>query len=417
MRAQDLAWGAARSFRFSFWVAILMLVGWVFYERRPFMRRDIRCYLLIMLAVWVFLSIMAKTVADTIYYLAPVMQKYVEFVKVVAIALFTTGVVDSKKRLWILVGVIAASFGFYGVKGAIWGAMTGGRIIQGPGGMMKDNNDLCLALNMNIPFLYYLAWTVKSPRWRLALLGSVFLTVCTIVLTTSRGGFVTLAALFVTLVLKSRRKMFGFSFGAVAALVFLLSLPKDYVARLQTIKTPEEEASAKARLDSWMTALKMVKVNPVFGVGFYNFRTVFPMYDVDPKGGVHSVARVAHNSYLQLWAESGTPALILFLCTLGYTLYRMSRLRRWNRLMRGPLWVTNFSHMVQCSVIAFLAGGTFLNRAHFDFLYHLIAISVCLELVARKEVLAQRNQGPRPLSRNEILVRSNDPFLLSRPAT
>src|SRR5262249_31167070 len=190
--------------RFSFWVAILMLVGWVFFERRPFMRRDKRCYLLICLAVWILLSILAKTVAGTIFFLAPVMGKYVEFVKVVAIALFTTGVVDSKKRLWILVGVIAASFGFYGVKGAIWGAMLGGRMIQGPVGMMKDNYDLCLALNMNIPFLYFLAWTVKSPRWRMALLGSVFLTVCTIVLTTSRGGFVTLAALFVTLVLKSR---------------------------------------------------------------------------------------------------------------------------------------------------------------------------------------------------------------------
>src|SRR5262245_57269239 len=75
MRAQDLAWGAARSFRFSFWVAILMLVGWVFFERRPFMRRDVRNYLMIVLAIWIFFSVMAKTLAGTIFFMAPVMAK------------------------------------------------------------------------------------------------------------------------------------------------------------------------------------------------------------------------------------------------------------------------------------------------------------------------------------------------------
>ncbi|MFO0981203.1 MAG: putative O-glycosylation ligase, exosortase A system-associated [Planctomycetota bacterium] len=415
MRAQDLAWGVARYFRFSFYVAILMLFGWLFYERRPFMRRDGRCYLLMVLAAWVFLSILAKRVDGTIYYTAPVMKKYVEFFKVIVIALFTTGIVDSKKRLWILIGVIAASFGFYGVKGALWGALTGGRIIQGPGGMLKDNNDLCLALNMNIPFLYYLAWSVNNQRWRTGLLASVVMTIGTIVLTTSRGGFVTLAAVSFFIVMKSRKKLLGCSIGAVAGIIFLLALPADYVARLKTIKSPEQEASARARLDSWMTALKMVRANPAFGVGFNNFRPVFAFYDVNPEGGIKSVSRVAHNSYLQLWAESGTPALFFFLVTIAYSYYRMGKLRRWNYRVHGPIWVTNFTQMIQLSLTAFVVGGTFLNRAHFDFLYHLIAISVCLEVVAEREVAARKRGGPREVKRGEVKVTIADPFLVARP--
>ena len=53
MRPQNLCWGFARSMRFSFYVAITMLIGWYVYEShtRRFFVREVRSYLLTALAV------------------------------------------------------------------------------------------------------------------------------------------------------------------------------------------------------------------------------------------------------------------------------------------------------------------------------------------------------------------------------
>ncbi|MEW6742911.1 MAG: putative O-glycosylation ligase, exosortase A system-associated [Planctomycetota bacterium] len=412
MRAQDLAWGPARYFRFSFYVAILMFAGWLFFEKRPFMRKDKRTLLLIALMVWIYISILLNSADGTIYFLAPVLKRSEEFAKVIAVALFTTGMVDSKKRLHVLIWLIAFSLGFYGLKGAFWGALSGGRIIQGPGGMMKDNNDFCLALNMALPFVYYLALTSPRRDLRLFLFFTVFCMVVTIVLTTSRGGFLTVLAVGFVLTMKSHRKALGLTVGSLAIVIFLVSLPGYYVARMRTIKDPAEEASARARLDSWKTAWHMIEDRPVVGVGFYNFRAVFWMYDVNPDIRKGTVSRVAHNTYLQLWAESGTPALLLFLSAISLSIWRMRRLRRWNRLHAGPLWITNYAHMVEVSLIAFLVGGMFLNRAHFDLLYHAVAISVCLDRIAPGVIEELRPKGRRASRGALPQVKTADPFLV-----
>ena len=62
MRAPDLCWGPARSFRFSMIVGAVMFLGWFMFDKRKFMRQDIRNYLMIVLAITVSIS----------YFLAPV---------------------------------------------------------------------------------------------------------------------------------------------------------------------------------------------------------------------------------------------------------------------------------------------------------------------------------------------------------
>jgi O-antigen ligase len=53
------------------------------------------------------------------------------------------------------------------------------------------------------------------------------------------------------------------------------------------------------RINYWFEALKIIKIAPWTGVGLGNFNLVF--------------ARYAHNSYLQLWAETGILGIVSFL--------------------------------------------------------------------------------------------------------
>jgi O-antigen ligase len=131
----------------------------------------------------------------------------------------------------------------------------------------------------------------------------------------------------------------------------------------------------------------MVAANPFFGVGFEGFLSNFRRFDplqVRNKSGVKTV-RVAHNTYIQVWAELGTPALICFLSMLITSLLWLRAVRLEAKRRGAPQWITDYANMIEVSLLAFMFGANFLNRAHFDLVYHLVALSACLRYVARTE--------------------------------
>ena len=72
--------------------------------------------------------------------------------------------INSPYRLKALVWVIALSLGFYGVKGGIFTATTGGGYqVRGPeGSFISGNNEIGLALAMTAPLLYFLSRQTDS---------------------------------------------------------------------------------------------------------------------------------------------------------------------------------------------------------------------------------------------------------------
>src|SRR5262245_7325187 len=171
MRVQDLTWGFARYQRWSYYVALVTIAGFLVGKgSRRFMVSDLRCWIMVTLALLVGASLLTSR------YLNPRdLEAYIEFCKIIGVALFTTGVVKNRDYLRILVWVIALSFGFYGVKNGLSFLLSGGSlvIIQGPGGMLSDNNDFALALCMGIPMLLQLGLAEARPLMRRVTLGII----------------------------------------------------------------------------------------------------------------------------------------------------------------------------------------------------------------------------------------------------
>ena len=75
----------------------------------------------------------------------------------------------------------------------------------------------------------------------------------------------------------------------------------------------------------WGNTLMMIKENPVLGVGLGNWRFTYPLYyksfAKDPLFNYRMQVRKTHNDYLQLAAECGIPALLLFLLLWGRQFY------------------------------------------------------------------------------------------------
>jgi tetratricopeptide (TPR) repeat protein len=69
--------------------------------------------------------------------------------------------------------------------------------------------------------------------------------------------------------------------------------------------------STTFRIYTWRSTLGMIRSHPWVGVGPGAFKTVYPSYSLA------GPTKHAHNSYLQIGAETGLPALIAFVVALG----------------------------------------------------------------------------------------------------
>jgi O-antigen ligase len=137
------------------------------------------------------------------------------------------------------------------------------------------------------------------------------------------------------------------------------------------------------RLAAWKTAINMASDNPVFGVGLTLFLRNYTRYK---SGERNEGVRVAHNSYLQIWAECGSLALGTYLLMMVLTLVGLWRIQRKARRRYFTSWITEYAAMFEATWVAFIVGSTFLNRAHFDLAYHWIALVIAFEVIADREM-------------------------------
>jgi probable O-glycosylation ligase (exosortase A-associated) len=306
---------------------------------------------------------------------------YGQYWKAILIATLTTGLVRDRRRLRVLVMLIAFSIGFLGAKRGLLGLLTGGaRYNDGPGGFMSDNNSFALVLNMILPLLAAIILTEKQKLLRIAAGVVAALCVATILFTFSRGGLLTLVAIAPLLIWRSRHRVAVTLVVALALAGFYFwtsdRFTQDYVERAQTISEYQEDRSAMGRLNAWKTSWGVFLDYPVFGVGPNNLEVVYRTYSPEPER-----FRVSHNAYLQILCECGLPALLLFLGVIGSALWS---LRRTRREALDP-WIEVYARMLQISILAYVIGSMFLSTAYSELLYQLAAMSVSLAVIAHAE--------------------------------
>ena len=105
--------------------------------------------------------------------------------------------------------------------------------------------------------------------------------------------------------------------------------------------------------------------NPVFGVGPGNFPAVTQTW------------KVAHNTYTELSAEAGLPALALFLVFLALAFRNLRRLRKLPGYAANPQ-IQLFTGALLASLAAYLVGAAFADTEYSLFPYFLVAYTSAL---------------------------------------
>ena len=189
---------------------------------------------------------------------------------------------------------------------------------------------------------------------RLGLSILAFILMLLIGLTYSRGAWIGfLAGLIIIVAYKiSRSSKRARTLLALLIIMFVIGifflLPSAIKERIVSVGTIE--GSGLVRLKLWQGALGIIKDFPLFGAGLNTYASVSLRYSIPGEEGYS----YAHNSYLQMAAETGLAGLACFL----WILVKFFRLEFRALLLRdSPLW--GYSLGLLAGISAFLVHGFF----------------------------------------------------------
>ncbi|MDE2082419.1 MAG: putative O-glycosylation ligase, exosortase A system-associated [Burkholderiales bacterium] len=350
-------------------VAITTLIGMLMSKEPKRMIWSREIVVLLLFVLWMgFTSIFAL-------YPDAAWVKYVVVIKIQILTVMTLVMLTNKERIRAFVWMIVLSLGFYGVKGGLFTIAHGGVYhVEGPAGtFIGGNNELALALIMTVPLMRYLQLQESHKLVKLGLTGGMLLTIISAIGSQSRGALVGLLITGTIFWAKSRRKLVSAVLIVVAALVVVSLMPEAWYQRMDTIDTYNRDASAMGRINAWHMAWNLASAR-LTGGGFDTWTgPVFAQFAPAPED-VHD----AHSIYFKVLGEHGFVGLFLFLLLLTLAWRKCRKVIRLVGKNPEQLWARDLAAMIQVSMVAYFSAGAFLGLSYFDYIYHLIALTVVL---------------------------------------
>ncbi len=310
--------------------------------------------------------------------------------------------IDSEKRLRKVVYVITI-FGFVFAFFAIIQVVLSPDKIYGiyeprfarPFGSFVNRHNFAAYMEMTLalPLGLFFAGAVEKDK-RLLYLTAIALMGVALILSGSRGGFITLLGEVFFLVLVTTKARgpgkFLLRIGAAAALIACIIAGTVLLGGESSLTRFAESVEMKdpttSRVHIWKTTLQIIGRNPVFGSGLNAFGVAYTAQDT--LNGMER-AEQAHNDYLQVLSDGGIVGGLIGLVFL-VLLFRtgFNSIKTNNRFRRGVA----VGAMAGCFAI--------LIHSMFDFVLHTTAIAllfltlVALLVVSRKDLPEEEKSEP-----------------------
>ncbi|MFT7724550.1 MAG: putative O-glycosylation ligase, exosortase A system-associated [Roseateles sp.] len=294
-------------------------------------------------------------------------------IKIDLMVLVTLVVLYSRRHLMLFIWVNVLSIAFYGVKGGAFTIATGGSFrVWGPTSTyIEGNNEVALAIVMTIPLMRFLQMQMTG-RWsRHAMSVAMALMAAAALGSHSRGALLAIAAMAVVMWWRGNNKLVMAVGMLVVGGALLSMMPAEWWARMNTIETYDQDASALGRINAWWMAWNLAKDN-FFGGGFMvSNAAIFATYAPDPTA-VHA----AHSIYFMVLGEHGFIGLFLFLLLFCLAFGTAGKLRTQGRRQPETQWLSDLGAMLQVSFAGYAVGGAFLSLSYWDLPYNMMAMAV-----------------------------------------
>jgi probable O-glycosylation ligase (exosortase A-associated) len=252
MNPHRFAWGAAYNFPFVMVVALVTMAALAITTQR----RAIPFSSLIL--TWI-LFIFWMTFVAKLFAFDPIYADYEwgRTMKIQLMTFVTILLIYKKEHILAFVWVIVLSLGFFGVKGGVFGLLTGGahRVYGPPGSFIEDNNAIGLAMIVVIPLMHFLFHHVQKRWQQIAMLGTMMLTGVAILSTHSRGAMLGVVAMLGVLAWRSKRRSIFIAMLPFIVIPLLIFMPESWHDRMASIANYQSDSSAMGRINAWYFAL------------------------------------------------------------------------------------------------------------------------------------------------------------------
>lgn len=388
MNPHKLTWGFAYSLPFAQIVAVATLAGLLFTkDRRPLPKVAEVYLLLVLLGIFTISPLVIAVYPEDAWVLFDPIWKTFLMVFVSLLLL------QDPQRLRALVLVIALSIGYFGLKGGVWAVLTGGqyRVMGPPESALGDNNAIALALNMMLPFFFFLR-QAEERKWMRHLWLAIFVfSIIAVVSSYSRGAILGLCVVLMVLVFRNKRIIAGTVLLALGIGVGLMTLPDKWFGRMETIQTYEQDNSANLRFQSWTLAWRIALDKPILGGGFAIFdkRTYQEYVPEFPATG-----NVAHNNFLQILAEHGFFGLGVYVVLIVVCMVSLRRLSNRARSDPSIAWIGRYALMIEVGMVGYVVTGLFVSKSYFDLFYSFVAMTILLKQLVLDHERRVRQASP-----------------------
>jgi hypothetical protein len=305
------------------------------------------------------------------------------FIRCIIMFILIVNVVRTKARLNGLLFLALASSLWLSVE-AINQYRQGLMLIEGyrasgkGSGIFGNTNDMALHVVTVFPIAIAFLFDSKGVARKLFYGVCAALLLGGIILSYSRGAFLTLIVVTIFLVLRiGPRHRLGLVLLVVAlAGAALLLAPDKYGGRLLSIfdSSLDPGGSADARRGELWRSLYIAIRHPLLGIGMGNYQA-----EMSYRG------LVTHNSYTQVAAEMGAAALGFYTMFIVAPLRKLGQIGRETFEARGN---SNYYYLavgLQASLLGYLVCSFFLSVAYVWYVYYLVAFAVCLRRLYEAE--------------------------------
>jgi len=291
----------------------------------------------------------------------------------------TMTVIDSVKRLYWSCMVAVGSVGFaslYMLREWQRGTEAYGEGYR-PGWVVGDANYFTIAALAVMPIAFELTLVAESKLQKLYAVVCTLLTFGAVTLGASRGGFLGIVLVVLYLIARSRKPARNLVLVVLAAIPFLVFAPNSPINRFFH-PDPGDQASVSKHLVGWEAGLNMIKKHPFTGIGFGNYKAVVTRYD--KSGEVRLDPHVAHNAHLEVAAELGLPALVVFWVFLGTAFYSAGKTRK-RALARDSQVLAAIAVGCQASILGTSVGIFFVSGQYTRLFWFVLCMTMVMPLL------------------------------------
>ena len=231
-------------------------------------------------------------------------------------------------------------------------------------GVFQDPNDLAMIIVFGVSIWLQLTLTSRSSIERLAWLPSLAILLYAQYLTRSRGGILALGLMLVVFAWLR----FGIKKGLAVVVPLGFVLLALFAGRITNISAAMESGTGRSRVDLWSEALLMFRSSPLIGGGNGELNL--------------AVGHVAHNSFLQSFAEEGIVGAFCFSGVFVCTFLVLLRMRDYWRF-QNIKGMKNFPEFLIAATAGYCMSMMSLSRDLVFYTYIIPGLASSAELIIR----------------------------------